>query len=61
MSIRASRPLREEEEVEFELGAAGVAGRARVLRHPSPRVYRLRFEGLPSTSRDRLRALLDAA
>jgi hypothetical protein len=58
MSIRASRPLREEETVEFELGGAGVAGRARVLRHPSPRVYGLRFEGLAAGERARLRELV---
>ena len=61
MSVRASRPLREEETVEFELAGAGVAGRARVLRHPSPRVYGLRFEALNGRARDRLRALVGAA
>jgi PilZ domain len=61
MSIRASRPLREQETVEFELGGAGVAGRARVLRHPSPRVYGLRFEGLQGGARDRLRELVGAS
>jgi hypothetical protein len=61
MSIRASRPLREEETVEFELGDADVAGRARVLRHPSPRVYGLRFEGLKSPARERLRELVGAS
>ena len=60
MSVRASRPLREEETVEFELSEAGVIGRARVLRHPSPRVYGLRFEGLNGGARDRLRALVGA-
>lgn len=59
MSVRASRPLREEETVEFELGDADVAGRARVLRHPSPRVYGLRFESLGSPARERLRALVN--
>jgi PilZ domain len=61
MSIRASRPLREEETVEFEIGGAEVAGRARVLRHPSPRVYGLRFEGLNGPARDRLRELVGAS
>lgn len=60
MSVRASRPLRDEETVEFELGGAGVAGRARVVRHPSPRVYGLRFEGLNGRARDRLRELVGA-
>jgi hypothetical protein len=59
MSIRASRPLREEETVEFEIGGAEVAGRARVLRHPSPRVYGLRFESLGRVARERLRALVN--
>lgn len=61
MSIRASRPLREEETVDFVLGDAEVAGRARVLRTPSPRVYGLRFEPLQARSRDRLRALVGGA
>lgn len=61
MSVRASRPLREAETVEFEISGAGVAGRARVIRHPSPRVYGLRFEGLNGGARDQLRALVGAA
>jgi hypothetical protein len=61
MSVRASRPLREEETVEFEIAGAGVAGRARVIRHPSPRVYGLRFEGLNGGARDRLRELVGVA
>ena len=61
MSVRATRPLREAETVEFELADAGVAGRARVLRHPSPRVYGLRFESLNGPARDRLRALVGAS
>jgi PilZ domain-containing protein len=58
MSIRASRPLREEETIEFELGDAEVAGQATVLRHPSPRVYGLRFESLGAPAREALRALV---
>src|SRR3954447_15059874 len=61
MSIRASRPLHAEETVEFELGDADVTGRARVLRHPSPRVYGLRFETLSSPARERLRDLVGAS
>lgn len=61
MSVRASRPLREEETVEFEIDGAGVTGRARVIRHPSPRVYGLRFEGLAGGARDRLRELVGVA
>jgi hypothetical protein len=58
MCVRASRPLREEETVGFELGDSEVAGRARVLRHPSPRVYGLRFEGLQEPELERLRELV---
>jgi PilZ domain-containing protein len=58
MSVRASRPLREEETVDFVIGDADVAGRALVLRHPSPRVYGLRFEALGPPARERLRELV---
>jgi hypothetical protein len=61
MSVRASRPLHEAETVEFELGEADVSGRARVLRHPSPRVYGLRFEDLETPARERLRDLVGAS
>ena len=54
MSVRATRPLREDETIEFDLGDADVSGRARVTRHHSPRVYGLRFENL----HDRVRARL---
>ena len=58
MSVRATRPLREDETVEFDLGDAKVSGRARVLRHHSPRVYGLRFEGLQDQVRARLTSLV---
>jgi len=58
MSIRASRPLREDETVEFDLAEAEVSGRARVVRHGSPRVYGLRFEGLQGPVRERLLTLV---
>jgi hypothetical protein len=58
MSVRASRPLREAQTVEFELPGAEVAGRAQVLRHPSPRVYGLRFEALAAPAQERLRTLV---
>ena len=58
MSVRATRPLRENETVEFDIGEADVQGRARVLRHRSPRVYGLRFESLQGSGRDRLLNLL---
>jgi hypothetical protein len=54
MSVRATRPLPEDETVDFDLGDADVHGRARVLRHSSPRVYGLRFETLQGAGRDRL-------
>jgi hypothetical protein len=54
MSVRATRPLREDETIEFDLADADVRGRARVLRHHSPRVYGLRFEGLQDQARARL-------
>jgi hypothetical protein len=54
MSVRATRPLREDETIEFDLADADVSGRARVLRHHSPRVYGLRFEGLQDHVRARL-------
>jgi c-di-GMP-binding flagellar brake protein YcgR len=59
MSVRAARPLPEDETVDFDLADADVHGRARVLRHPSPRVYGLRFETLAGAGRDRLMTLLD--
>jgi hypothetical protein len=58
MSVRATRPLPEDETVGFDLADADVHGRARGLRHPSPRVYGLRFESLQGTGRDRLLSLL---
>ena len=56
MSVRAARPLREDATVDFDLG--DVHGRARVLRHPSPRVFGLRFESVDG--RDRLLDMLRA-
>jgi hypothetical protein len=61
MSVRATRPLREDETVEFDLDDAGLHGRARVLRHSSPRVYGLRFETLQGSGRERLQNLLQTA
>jgi len=58
MSIRATRPLREDETVDFDLGDADVHGRARVMRHGSPRVYGLQFESLQGAGRERLMNLL---
>jgi c-di-GMP-binding flagellar brake protein YcgR len=58
MSVRATRPLREDETIEFDLAEAEVSGRARVVRHGSPRVYGLRFEGLQESVRKRLLSLV---
>ena len=58
MSVRATRPLREDETIEFDLAEAEVSGRARVVRHGSPRVYGLRFEGLQEPVRARLLSLV---
>jgi c-di-GMP-binding flagellar brake protein YcgR len=58
MSVRATRPLREDETVEFDLAEADVSGRARVVRHGSPRVYGLRFEGMQDQVRKRLLRLV---
>jgi hypothetical protein len=58
MSVRASRPLRADETVEFDIGDADVHGRALVVRHHSPRVYGLRFESVQGSGRERLRNLL---
>jgi hypothetical protein len=58
MSVRATRPLREDETVDFDLGDADVHGRARVMRHGSPRVYGLQFESLQGSGRERLMNLL---
>ena len=58
MSVRATRPLREDETVEFAIEDADVRGRARVLRHNSPRVYGLRFEGMQDHMRARLMDLV---
>src|ERR1044071_2115141 len=54
MSVRATRPLREDETIEFAIEDTDVRGRARVLRHKSPRVYGLRFEGMQDHMRKRL-------
>jgi hypothetical protein len=62
MAVRATRPLRPDEVVDFDLDteAEHVVGRARVMRHSSPRVYGLRFEGLRDPMRERLHDLVTA-
>jgi hypothetical protein len=51
MCVRAARPLKPDEMVDFDLARTDeshVVGRARVLRHQAPRVYGLRFENPPA-------------
>jgi hypothetical protein len=57
MSVRAARPLRADQIVDFDLAGAPdehVEGRATVMRLHAPRVYGLRFERLPEPMRGRL-------
>jgi c-di-GMP-binding flagellar brake protein YcgR len=61
MSVRAARPLVPEELVDFDLTRSDeshVVGRARVVRHPAPRVYGLRFEKLAAQMRTQLLELV---
>jgi hypothetical protein len=61
MSVRATRPLRPDEVVEFDLvrgDDSHIEGRARVMRHNGPRAYGLRFESLPGPMRERLLELV---
>jgi hypothetical protein len=61
MAVRAARPLRPDEVVDFDLtdsDHAHVTGRARVMRHSSPRVYALRFDALREPMKERLHGLV---
>jgi hypothetical protein len=63
MSVRAARPLRPDDTVEFDLARDDdehehVEGRATVLRLHAPRVYGLRFEPLETPMRERLQELV---
>jgi hypothetical protein len=61
MAVRAARPLRPDEVVDFDLtdsDHAHVTGRARVMRRTSPRVYALRFDALREPMQERLRGLV---
>jgi PilZ domain len=62
MSVRAARPLRPDDTVEFDLArddeGEHVEGRATVLRLHAPRVYGLRFEPLEQPMRERLQELV---
>jgi c-di-GMP-binding flagellar brake protein YcgR len=65
MSVRAARPLRPDDTVEFDLARddthTHVEGRATVLRHGSPRVYGLEFEELEPPMRERLLDLVSSS
>jgi hypothetical protein len=64
MSVRAVRPLRPDEVVEFDLTRSDdshVVGNARVMRHQAPRVYGLRFERLPAPMQEQIHDLLERA
>jgi c-di-GMP-binding flagellar brake protein YcgR len=61
MSVRAARPLRADELVDFDLesdDSSHLEGRARVVRHTSPRVYGLQFEELPDPMQRKLHTLV---
>jgi hypothetical protein len=62
MSVRAARPQRPDDTVEFDLARddthTHVEGRATVLRHGSPRVYGLEFEQLEPPMLERLLELV---
>jgi PilZ domain len=62
MSVRAARPLRPDDTVEFDLARddthTHVEGRATVVRGGAPRVYGLAFESLEPPMRERLRDLV---
>jgi hypothetical protein len=61
MSVRAARPLRADDTVEFDLapGDEHVEGVATVTRLHAPRVYGLRFERLPEPMHERLLELVE--
>jgi c-di-GMP-binding flagellar brake protein YcgR len=63
MSVRAARPLRAGEVVDFDLveNETHVTGRARVSRHNTPRVYGLQFQELGAPMQQRLDRLVARA
>jgi c-di-GMP-binding flagellar brake protein YcgR len=65
MSVRAARPLRPDDTVDFDLARddthTHVEGRATVLRHGSPRVYGLEFGELEPPMRERLLELVSSS
>jgi c-di-GMP-binding flagellar brake protein YcgR len=64
MCVRAARPLRAGEVVDFDLEESDeshLTGRARVTRHNSPRVYGLQFQELGGPMQERLDQLVARA
>lgn len=64
MSVRATRPLRADTLVDFDLAESPeshVTGEAWVMRLAGPRVYGLRFERLQDPMPERLRRLVHRA
>jgi hypothetical protein len=64
MRVRAARPLRAGDVVDFDLAEteeSHVTGRARVTRHGSPRVYGLQFQELRAPMQERLELLVQRA
>jgi PilZ domain len=64
MCVRAARPLRAGELVDFDLAESEdthLTGRARVTRHNSPRVYGLQFQELGRPTQERLDLLVQRA
>jgi len=63
LSVRAVRPLRADQELDFDLapGEMHVEGTATVVRKHAPRVYGLRFESLDAAMRERLLELVGEA
>jgi hypothetical protein len=60
--VRASRPLRVDEELHFDVTLPPhVDGTARVLRQDRLDVYAIRFEGIEPTSLDELRSFVAAS
>jgi c-di-GMP-binding flagellar brake protein YcgR len=57
MSVKCSRPLAEDELIEFTIPGRRFDGRARVLREQRYHVYALRFEELADAHREQLQAM----
>jgi hypothetical protein len=57
MCVLTTRPLTEDEVLEFELTQQAISGKARVMRHEGHGTYALRFESLPGSALDELATL----